>query len=58
MNVTADDGVSNSRSRIGPDGPTNAEVSKSPFAQGPDENAMTSDEERVKFQVKVRMPQA
>jgi hypothetical protein len=31
----------------GPDGLADAEVSKSPFAQDPDENTMTADEERV-----------
>jgi hypothetical protein len=31
----------------GLDGPADAEVSKSPFVQGPDKNAMTADEERV-----------
>jgi hypothetical protein len=31
----------------GPDGPADSKVSKSPFAQGPKENAMTGDKERV-----------
>jgi hypothetical protein len=47
LNATADGGVSSSRSRRGPDDPTDTKVSKSPFAQGPDKNAMIADEERV-----------
>jgi hypothetical protein len=46
-NATADDVVSGSRSRIGPDDPADAEVNKFPFAQGLNENAMIANKERV-----------
>jgi hypothetical protein len=49
-NATADGGVSNSRYGRGLDGPADVEVSKSPSAQGLDEIAMTTDEERVFMQ--------
>jgi hypothetical protein len=49
-NSSANTEVSSSRSRKGLDGPSDAEVSKSQFAQGPNENAMIEDEERVFMQ--------
>jgi len=47
LNTTADGGVSSSRSGRGPDGPADAKVIKSLFAQGLDENAITANEESV-----------
>ncbi len=45
MNATTYGGVSSSRFGRGPDGLEDTEVSKFPFAQGSNENAMIADEE-------------